>query len=240
MAVAGEVCCDPVGGALTGSPGTTVPGFNLPKGVGPTVPIIIAGLTTGSNEQREQAAYAIGDLVERTEEAAIKPFVVPFTGPLIRVATQATTYPPGVKIAILTALTTMLKCIPAFLKPFFPQLQRTFVKSASDPATSSIRSRAARGLGELMKHQARVDPVVTELVTTIHASDDESVTSSLIAALAFVVFNGKANVGEKAWESCLELVSEAFRSVHGGMYQHTHRKCVLTLLYYRTLFSGNR
>ncbi|RXW23690.1 hypothetical protein EST38_g2167 [Candolleomyces aberdarensis] len=202
----------------TGSPGTTVPGFNLPKGVAPTVPIIIAGLTTGSNEQREQAAYAIGDLVERTEEAAIKPFVVPFTGPLIRVATQATTYPPGVKIAILSALTTMLKCIPAFLKPFFPQLQRTFVKSASDPATSNIRTRAARGLGELMKHQARVDPVVTELVTTIHASEDESVTVSLIVALAFVVFNGKANVGEKARESCIELVSEAFRSVHGEHY----------------------
>ena len=79
----------------TGAPGVHVPGFSLPKGVSPLVPIIIAGLTTGSNEQREQAAYAIGDLVERTEESAIKPFVVPFTGPLIRVATQATTYPPA-------------------------------------------------------------------------------------------------------------------------------------------------
>ena len=48
----------------TGAPGRTVPGFSLPKGVAPTVPIIIAGLTTGSNEQRENAAYAIGDLVE--------------------------------------------------------------------------------------------------------------------------------------------------------------------------------
>ncbi|KAG6905617.1 hypothetical protein DXG01_001674 [Tephrocybe rancida] len=65
----------------TGAPGQTVPGFSLPKGVSPTVPIIIAGLTMGSNEQREQAAYAIGDLVERTE-SAIKPFVMPFTGPL--------------------------------------------------------------------------------------------------------------------------------------------------------------
>ena len=81
----------------TGAPGCTIPGFDLPKGVSPTVPIIIAGLTTNSKEQREQAAYAIGDLVERTDRNAIKPFVIPFTGPLIRVATQATTYPPGVK-----------------------------------------------------------------------------------------------------------------------------------------------
>ena len=30
-----------------------MPMFNLPKGVAPTVSIVIAGLTTGSNEQRE-------------------------------------------------------------------------------------------------------------------------------------------------------------------------------------------
>ena len=64
----------------SGALGRTVPGFDLPKGVSPAVPIIIAGLTTGSNEQGEQAAYTIGDLVERTDENAIKPFVVPFTG----------------------------------------------------------------------------------------------------------------------------------------------------------------
>ena len=199
-----------------GAPGRTVPGFNLPKGVSPLVPIIIAGLTTGSNEQREQAAYAIGDLVERTDEAAIKPFVVPFTGPLIRVATQATTYPPGVKIAILSALTTMLEIIPAFLKPFFPQLQRTFVKSASDPAASNIRGRAARGLGVLMKHQPRVDPVISELVTSANSSEDEGVATSLILALAYVVFNARANVGDKARELCVELISAAFKRVHGG------------------------
>ncbi|KAG1886551.1 hypothetical protein F4604DRAFT_1917352 [Suillus subluteus] len=108
--------------ASTGAPGRYVPGFSLQKGVAPTVPIIIAGLTNGSNEQRENAAYAIGDLVERTEESAIKPFVVPFTGLLIRVATQATTYPPGVKTAILSALASMLERIPSHVKPFFPQL----------------------------------------------------------------------------------------------------------------------
>ena len=53
----------------TGLPGYHVPGFSLPKGVSPTVPIIIAGLTTGTMEQREQAAYAIGDLVEVYLEA---------------------------------------------------------------------------------------------------------------------------------------------------------------------------
>ncbi|KAF9561868.1 ARM repeat-containing protein [Agrocybe pediades] len=199
----------------TGAPGRTVPGFDLPKGISPTVPIIIAGLTTGSNEQREQAAYAIGDLVERTEENAMKPFVVPFTGPLIRVATQSMAYPPGVKIAILSALTSMLEHIPAFVKPFFPQLQRTFVKSTSDPGSSAVRTKAAEALGVLMKNQPRVDPVITELVTGVRSNDD-SVATSFILALSYVIRSGGQNVGDKARESCLELVSDAFRESHSG------------------------
>lgn len=200
-----------------GAPGHYVPGFCLPKGVSPMVPIIIAGLTTGSNEQREQAAYAIADLVERTEESAIKPFVVPFTGPLIRVATQATTYPPGVKTAILHALATMLERIPAFVKPFFPQLQRTFVKSASDPSSLVVRLKAAQGLGVLMRNQPRVDPVVTELVAGSKNSED-SIAASLVHALAYVVRNAGSNVGEKAREACVELVADAFREAREEPY----------------------
>lgn len=201
----------------TGAPGEHVPGFSLPKGVSPMVPIIIAGLTTGSNEQREQAAYAIGDLVQRTEENAIKPFVVPFTGPLIRVATQATTYPPAVKTAILSALTSMLERIPAFVKPFFPQLQRTFVKSSSDPASVVVRNKAARALEVLMRNQPRVDPVVTELINGARGNDDEAIAASLVRALAGVVKSGAQNMGEKAREACVELVSGAFHEVHDGM-----------------------
>lgn len=204
----------------TGAPGHYVPGFSLPKGVAPTVPIIIAGLTTGSNEQREQAAYAIGDLVERTEESAIKPFVVPFTGPLIRVATQATTYPPGVKTGILSALKTMLERIPAFVKPFFPQLQRTFVKSASDPSSLLVRTRAAEALGVLMKNQPRVDPVVAELITAVKTNDEE-VAGSLVLALANVAKSGGSNLGDKAKESCIELLTDAFRESHHGEHSQS-------------------
>lgn len=202
----------------TGSPGHPVPGFSLPKGVSPMVPIIIAGLTTGSNEQREHAAYAIGDLIERTEETVIKPFVVPFTGPLIRVATQATTYPPGVKTAILHALATMLERIPTFVKPFFPQLQRTFVKSAGDPSSLVVRLKAAQGLGVLMKNQPRVDPVITELVGGCKNSGEESIAASLVLALAYVVWNAGNNVGEKAREACLELVVDASKESHDEPY----------------------
>ena len=201
----------------TGGPGIHVPGFCLPKGVSPTVPIIIAGLTTGSNEQREHAAYAIGDLVERTEENAIKPFVVTFTGPLIRVATQAIAYPPAVKTAILAALVTMLERIPAFVKPFFPQLQRTFMKSAGDPASVTVRTKAAQALGILMKHQPRVDPVITELIAGVRSGEDD-ICSSLLLCLAHVVRSAGVNVGDKAKDACVELVMDAFKDPHDGAF----------------------
>lgn len=203
----------------TGAPGRYVPGFSFQKGVAPTVPIIIAGLTTGSNEQRENAAYAIGDLVERTEESAIKPFVVPFTGPLIRVATQATTYPPGVKTAILSALASMLERIPSHVKPFFPQLQRTFVKALSDASSAIVRTRAADALGILMRSQPRVDPVITELITGARSSEEE-ISASFILALSNVVKSSSAHIGigDKARESCIELVNDAFREIHEGQF----------------------
>ncbi|KAG7439062.1 uncharacterized protein BT62DRAFT_924947 [Guyanagaster necrorhizus] len=67
----------------TGALGHFVPGFSVPKAVGPLIPAIIAGLTTSSNEQWEQAAYAIGHLMDYMQDTVIKPFVVSFTGLLI-------------------------------------------------------------------------------------------------------------------------------------------------------------
>ncbi|KZT41926.1 ARM repeat-containing protein [Sistotremastrum suecicum HHB10207 ss-3] len=197
----------------TGAPGRTVPGFSLPKGLAPTVPVIIAGLTTGSNEQREHAAYAVGDLVKRTDVQALKPFVVPFTGPLIRVATQAATYPPAVKTAILSALLVQLELIPAFVKPFFPQLQRTFVKSAADPASSTVRTKAAQALGALMKHQPRADQICTELLGGIAANDDP-IAASLILALANVVRSAHQNLNATSQESIIGLLSSAWFENH--------------------------
>ncbi|KAG8795503.1 translational activator of GCN4, partial [Serendipita sp. 399] len=199
----------------TGAPGRTVPGFNIKGSVSSMVPVIVAGLTTGNNEQREQAAYAIGDLVERTEEVALKPYVVPFTGPLIRVATQATAFPPGVKVAILKSLGTMLEHIPAHVKPFFPQLSRTFVKSCSDSSSLAVRNAAAKGLGSLTKsNQTRIDALVTELISTAQASDDDAIAASLVLALAYVVRYGITSMGAGAKEACITLIEAAFRERH--------------------------
>ncbi|KAF8740425.1 ARM repeat-containing protein, partial [Rhizoctonia solani] len=213
----------------TGAPGRYVPGLGLPKGLSPLLPIIFAGLTTGNSEQREQSAYAIGDLVTRTEESALKPFTTQLTGPLIRVITQATTYPPAVKGAILSALTTLLAVVPTFVKPFFPQLQRTFVKAVQDPASLVVRTRAVEALGVLMKSHTRGDVLAAELLKEIRASmfEDEPIAASLVLALAGVVKNSGANVGSASRQAIIELILDsAGKSESGQAHQDNYNAAV--------------
>lgn len=211
----------------TGAPGRTVPGFSLDKGIAPILPIILAGLTGGNNEQREHAAYSIADIVERTSETSIRPYTTQLTGPLIRVITQATTSPPPVKGGILYALTVMLDRIPVFIKPFFPQLQRTFAKSLTD-ASLSVRLRAVAALTVLMKHQLRVDPLITELIGAVR-SNEEAVAGSVASALAGVVTSARQNVSEASCDTLLQLVSDSFSDPHEGMrfskiiWYHTYK-----------------
>ena len=71
-----------------GYPGTNLPGFSLPKGIGAILPIFLQGLLNGTAEQRTQSALAISDIIDRTDPDALKPFVTQVTGPLIRVVSE--------------------------------------------------------------------------------------------------------------------------------------------------------
>lgn len=82
----------------TGSPGKHVPGFSRPKGLQPIVPIVLAGVLNGTQEQKEQATLAIGDLAQRTSEQAIKVYIIQLTGPLIRILTVPVS--PQIKSAV--------------------------------------------------------------------------------------------------------------------------------------------
>ncbi|KAG1308067.1 hypothetical protein G6F64_006326 [Rhizopus arrhizus] len=145
-----------------GVPGCDLRGFCLPKGIGCVLPIFLQGLMYGSTEVREQSAFAIGDLVDRTSAAALKPFVTQITGPLIRILGDR--YPAEVKAAILQTLSLMMNKVPMHLKLFLPQLQRTFVKSYSDSTSDEVRQLAASALKVLCTLQPKVDPTVAEIL----------------------------------------------------------------------------
>ncbi|KAG0338181.1 translational activator of GCN4 [Podila horticola] len=188
-----------------GMPGVDLPGFCLPKGIAPLLPIFLQGLMNGSNSIREASALAIGDLIQRTSADALKPFVTQITGPLIRIVGDR--HPGEVKAAILSTLSLLLQKVPAHLKPFLPQLQRTFIKSLTDPASATVRVRAAAALSILISLQSRVDPLVTELVAGIKASEP-GVKETVMGALESVVSKIGAGMSDAAKRAVITVVME--------------------------------
>ncbi|KAG0341658.1 translational activator of GCN4, partial [Podila minutissima] len=188
-----------------GMPGVDLPGFCLPKGIAPLLPIFLQGLMNGSNSIREASALAIGDLIQRTSSDALKPFVTQITGPLIRIVGDR--HPGEVKAAILSTLSLLLQKVPAHLKPFLPQLQRTFIKSLTDPTSATVRVRAAAALSILISLQSRVDPLVTELVAGIKASEP-GVKETVMGALESVVSKIGAGMSDAAKRAVITVVME--------------------------------
>ncbi|TDZ21844.1 eIF-2-alpha kinase activator gcn1 [Colletotrichum orbiculare MAFF 240422] len=185
-----------------GVAGANLPGFELPKGISAILPIFLQGLMNGTPEQRTQAALAISDIVDRTSEGALKPFVTQITGPLIRVVSERST---EVKSAILLTLNNLLEKMPAALKPFLPQLQRTFAKSLADTSSEVLRARAAKALGTLIKYTPRIDPLIAELVTGSKTSD-AGVRTAMLSALYEVISKAGANMGEASRTAVLGLI----------------------------------
>jgi hypothetical protein len=185
-----------------GVAGSNLAGFSLPKGIMAILPIFLQGLMNGSMEQRIQSALAVSDIIDRTETKALQPFVTHITGPLIRVVTERST---EVKAAILLTLNNLLEKIPTFLKPFLPQLQRTFAKSLADTSSDLLRARAAKALGTLIKLTPRVDPLISELVAGSKTSD-QAVRTAMFKALFEVVSKVGQNMNEASRTAILGLI----------------------------------
>nr|TKS17860.1 hypothetical protein D5086_0000009260 [Populus alba] len=153
---------------------------------------ITSGLTSGSAELREQAALGLGELIEVTSEKALKDFVIPITGPLIRIIGDR--FPWQVKSAILSILSILIRKGGMSLRPFLPQLQTTFIKCLQD-STRTVRTSAAFSLGKLSALSTRVDPPVSDLLSSLQASD-AGVREAILTALKGVLKHAGKSVSD--------------------------------------------
>ena len=132
----------------------------------------------------------------------MRPFSTSITGPLIRVIGEKVA--SDIKAAILVALNNLLLKIPQFLRPFIPQLQRTFVRSLSD-SNEKLRKRAVVALGTLIKFQPRVDSLVTELV---NGSKTSEYKDSMLKAMLVVVEQAGKNLSEASKQAILSVAEQ--------------------------------
>uniref|UniRef100_A0A8C2KJ99 GCN1 activator of EIF2AK4 n=1 Tax=Cyprinus carpio TaxID=7962 RepID=A0A8C2KJ99_CYPCA len=172
--------------------GQHLPGFCLPKkGVTCILPVLREGVLTGSPEQKEEAARALGGVIKLTSAEALRPSVVNITGPLIRILGDRFSW--SVKTALLETLTLLLAKVGIALKPFLPQLQTTFLKALQD-SSRAVRLRAAESLGQLVSIHTKVDPLFTEQLSAIRSAEDSGVRETMLQALRFVIQGAGAKV----------------------------------------------
>ncbi|XP_014822655.1 PREDICTED: translational activator GCN1 isoform X1 [Poecilia mexicana] len=165
--------------------GQHLPGFCLPKkGVTCILSVLREGVLTGSPEQKEEAAKALGGVIKLTSPEALRPSVVNITGPLIRILGDRFAW--TVKTALLETLTLLLAKVGIALKPFLPQLQTTFLKALQD-SSRAVRLRAAEALGQLVSIHTKVDPLFTEQLSAIRNAEDSGVRETMLQALRFVI-----------------------------------------------------
>jgi len=184
-------------------------GFCLPKGIKPVIPIYLHALMYASSETREVAALGIGELIQRTSAESLKPFVTQITGPLIRVIGDR--FPWQVKAAILKTLNILLAKVPMNLKPFLPQLQRTFIKSLTE-SQAVVRNQAAKALSVLVPLQPRLDPLITEINTGYKNASDAGVKEAMLAALYNVLKTVKEK-GKKISPATCTIVEKTILSI---------------------------
>ncbi|KAJ6858567.1 hypothetical protein NC652_040992 [Populus alba x Populus x berolinensis] len=87
-----------------------------------------------------------------------------FFKPLIRIIGDR--FPWQVKSAILSTLSILIGKGGMSLRPFLPQLQTTFIKCLQD-STRTVRTSAAFALGKLSALSTRVDPLVSDLLSSL-------------------------------------------------------------------------
>ncbi|XP_051176736.1 eIF-2-alpha kinase activator GCN1 [Leptopilina boulardi] len=161
-----------------------LPGFCLPKGITPILPIFREAILNGVPEVKEQAAQGLGEVIKLTSATALQPSVVHITGPLIRILGDRFNW--SVKAAVLETLAILLGKVGVMLKQFLPQLQTTFLKALND-SNRQVRLKAAYALSNLIVIHTRTDPLFAELHSGIKTADDPSIRETMLQALRGVI-----------------------------------------------------
>ncbi|XP_011647093.1 eIF-2-alpha kinase activator GCN1 [Pogonomyrmex barbatus] len=161
-----------------------LPGFCLPKGITPILPIFREAILNGLPEAKEHAAQGLGEVIRLSSAAALQPSVVHITGPLIRILGDRFNW--SVKAAVLETLAILLGKVGVMLKQFLPQLQTTFLRALND-SNRQVRLKAAYALSNLIVIHTRVDPLFTELHTGIKTGDDPAIRETMLQALRGVL-----------------------------------------------------
>lgn len=191
--------------------GQLLPGFCLPKGIAPILPLFRESILNGLPEDKENAALMLGEVIKLTSAEAIQPSVVHITGPLIRILGDR--FNSSVKAAVLETLASLLSKVGVMLKQFLPQLQTTFLKALNDPHRG-VRMKAGLALSRLVAIHSRADPLFVEMHNGIKNADDPHIRETMLQALRSIITVGGEKMSEQLALSILGTLSGAALLAH--------------------------
>ncbi|KAK9878672.1 hypothetical protein WA026_023121 [Henosepilachna vigintioctopunctata] len=183
-----------------------LPGFCLPKGIAPILPIFREAILNGDGDEKEVACLGLAEVIRVTSDKALQPSVVHITGPLIRILGDR--FSANIKIAVLEALSILLVKVGLILKQFLPQLQTTFIKSMHDP-NRVVRLKAAYALSQLILIHQRPDPLFTELHNLTLKTDDTLIRETALHAIRGLIANGGDKMSDGIRRQLLETLRHA-------------------------------
>ncbi|KAI5716919.1 hypothetical protein M8J76_014608 [Diaphorina citri] len=163
---------------------TLLPGFCLPKGITPVLPVFREAILNGEPDVKEAAALGLGEVISCTSPDVLQSSVVNITGPLIRILGDRFNW--NIKAAVLQTLALLLSKVGIMLKQFLPQLQTTFLKALYDQ-NRIVRLRAAHALSHLIPMHNKADAIYTELVNGIKSNEDPGTRETMLQALRGVI-----------------------------------------------------
>lgn len=200
--------------------GEELPGFCLPKGLTPLLPVFREAILNGLPEDKENAAQGLGEIIALTSAQSLQPSVVHITGPLIRILGDR--FNAGVKAAVLETLAILLYKVGVMLKQFLPQLQTTFLKALRDQSRL-VRMKAGQALSKLVVIHTRADPLFTEMHNGIKGNDDSGERETMLQALRGITTVGGDKMTEPLRKqilttltSMLDHPEDASRAAAGG------------------------
>ncbi|XP_026682599.1 eIF-2-alpha kinase activator GCN1, partial [Diaphorina citri] len=164
--------------------GLRQPGFCLPKGITPVLPVFREAILNGEPDVKEAAALGLGEVISCTSPDVLQSSVVNITGPLIRILGDRFNW--NIKAAVLQTLALLLSKVGIMLKQFLPQLQTTFLKALYDQ-NRIVRLRAAHALSHLIPMHNKADAIYTELVNGIKSNEDPGTRETMLQALRGVI-----------------------------------------------------
>ncbi|XP_047737876.1 eIF-2-alpha kinase activator GCN1 isoform X2 [Hyalella azteca] len=194
-------------------PGQLMPGFCLPKGIQPILPIYREAILNGEPELKEVASNALTEVIQIASSDSLKLSVIHVTGPLIRILGDR--FAASVKVAVLNTIGLLLEKTGVMLKPFLPQLQTTFIKAIHDPHRG-VRLRSGHALAHLVSIHLKPEPMFVELQSSVKSEEDVSVRETLIFCVRQLFMISGSKVPEAVRKNILSVLLVYLESEHEG------------------------